>query len=393
MKFIHCIALAILLFGMTACSKVEYTKIDEPAYLRVFNNLNYSIGLANKDEQRPFLTMLIDPVLDKDGMPIGAAVIGDFLDQRAFYAPPYPSHIGSSTSVNNPEYPGKENVLVGPVLNGFDLSSWAQVASGKHRYLFLYRPTNSIPFFNLETSLKKKVLLDTTIQLDAGEVYTMHILQKDFTTKENGILLRQENFHKLPLSDSLLYVNFYNYSSDGFWQADKSLKKEQPLKNMLQYGIKDEMNVWSSLFKGQTLGTAVPGYLFNYMTTIRRNTGTGEVTRYYSIPLFADPASDGISTDIWQRFNILAPGMHPTNMPYNDNADDTHCNYGVISCYSNGTQKPAREESAFMLPNMIVNVHSGTHNPRSFATINTIEFVNGYAYLTTVQRKYPPPVY
>ena len=31
----------IALLLMTGCSKVEYLKVDSPAYLRVFNNLNY----------------------------------------------------------------------------------------------------------------------------------------------------------------------------------------------------------------------------------------------------------------------------------------------------------------------------------------------------------------
>ncbi|WP_448635109.1 hypothetical protein [Pedobacter panaciterrae] len=147
-------AVALLWFA-TGCSKVEYKKIDDPAYLRVFNNLNYKIGVDNKDEMLPFLTMLIDPEMDQDGMPVGAQIKGDFLDKRDPYAPPYPSHIGSGTSVNNPEYPGRENVLVGPVLNGFDLSSWAQIPSGKHRIVFMFRPKNTVPFFNLDPKLKK----------------------------------------------------------------------------------------------------------------------------------------------------------------------------------------------------------------------------------------------
>lgn len=392
-RFIHCLAAAMWLLAAPACSKVDYTKVENPAYLRVFNNLNYTVGLANKDEQRPFLTMLIDPVLDKDGMPISAAITGDFLDQRNPYAPPYPSHVGSSTSVNNPEYPGKENVLVGPVLNGFDLSSWAQVPSGSHRFMFLYRPTNTIPFFELEPSLKKKVLLDTVIQLDEREVYTMHILQQDFKTKQNGVLLRKENFHKLPLSDSLLYVNFYNYSAEGFWQADNNLKKAQPSRHLLQWGIKDEMNIWCSLFNTDGLESPIPGYLYNYMTTVYRDTKSGKVTPYNSIPLFADALSDGIHTTMWQRFSVMAPGLHPRNNPFNDNAENTYCSYGVISCFGNGLTGPNNERNIYLLPNMIVNIHSGTHNPRSFATVNTIEIVNGYAYLTTVQRKYPPPVY
>jgi hypothetical protein len=45
------------------------------------------------------------------------------------------------------------------------------------------------------------------------------------------------------------------------------------------------------------------------------------------------------------------------------------------------------------MPGLVINIHSGTYNPRSFATVNTIEIINGRAYLTTVQRKYDPPIY
>lgn len=390
-KINHLFAVCLLLFGLSACSKVDYTQIDKPAYLRVFNNLNLQIGLENKDEERPFLTMLIDPVLDKDGYPTGAAIKGDFLDQREPYAPPYPSHVGSSNSVNNPEYPGKENVLVGPVLNGFDLSSWAQVPSGRHRIMFLYRPTNSIPFFELEPALRRKIMIDTTLDLTEGEVYTMHVLQRNFLTKENGLLMRKEVFHKLSLSDSLVYVNFYNYSADGFWEADNDLKKDQFLSGLLQNGIRDEMNIWFSLCKPEGLN-ALPGYKFGYMGQVHRDAVSGEVTPYYNFPLFADPASDHISTDIWQRFSLLAPGIDPEKNPYGDVAADTDGAYAVISCIGNGT-RTSFEQGALHLPGMIVNIHSGKYNPRSFSTVNTIEIVNGNAYLTTIQRKYPPPVY
>jgi len=382
-----------LLLGMAACSKVEYTSIDAPAYLRVFNNLNYSIGLANKDQRQPFLTMLIDPVMDADGVPVGAGIMGDFLDQRDWYAPPYPSHVGSSTSVNNPEYPGKENVLVGPVLNGFDLSSWAQIPSGKHRFMFMYRPRNTVPFGQLEAKLRNIVLLDTTITLVEKEVYTMHILQKDFETKENGILVRKEQFHKLPLSDSMMYVNFYNMSAKGFWNSDDNRKPTYNIGALLNNGIKDNANVWYSLFKGNSLSSPLPAYQFRFLTAIHRNTSSDSVATYFSIPLFADSSSNGIHTGVWQRFSVMAVGMDPSTNPYNDNANNTYGNYGIITCYNNGLDKPVSERKAWMLPNMLVNIHSGVYNPRSFATVNTIEIVNGVAYLTTIQRKYPPPVY
>lgn len=381
----------ILLAGLASCSKVEYTQIENPAYLRVFNNLNLRIGLENKDEERPFLTMLIDPVLDASGMPVSAAIKGDFLDQRAPYAPPYPSHVGSSNSVNNPEYPGKENVLVGPVLNGFDLSSWAQVPSGRHRVMFFYRPTNAIPFFDLEPGLRRKVAVDTVIELGAREVYTMHVLQRDFMTKKTGVIMRTENFHKLPLSDSLVYVNFYNYSSNGFWQADKSLKKNQWASGHLQWGIRDHMNIYLSLCKPGG-NTHIAGYKYIQLGSMLRDSETNRTAPYFSFPLYADLASDHISTDIWQRFSLLAPGIHPERNPYLEVATETDAQYAVVACIGNGSNT-SFIRGGLHLPGMIVNIHSGMYNPRSFATVNTIEVVNGNAYLTTIQRKYPPPVY
>ncbi|ASZ11280.1 hypothetical protein KTO58_18780 [Chitinophaga pendula] len=389
------LTMTVLSAVMVSCSKVNYTKVDNPAYLRVFNNLNYIVGLSNKDEPTPFLTMLIDPVLDKDGIPIGAAIKGDFLDKRDWYAPPYPSHIGSSTSVKNPEYPGKEDVPVAPVLNGFDLSSWAQIPSGKHRFLFLYRPNSNTPFFELEPIYRRKVMIDTVLELSPKEVYTMHILQQDFKTKRNGLILRQENFHKQSLSDSMIYVNCYNMSAKGFWEADNSLKPRQRTGGtyLMEMGLKDQLTIWYSLFKGDDLKAPVPGYLFNYLATVYRDTESSAVAPYYSIPLFPEATGDKIYTDVWQRFSFFGGGIHPSNNPYNDNESNTYGNYGLISCYKNGQTGAIGERGTFALPNMIVNIHSGVYNPRSFATVNTIEIVNGVAYLTTIQRKYAPPIY
>jgi len=387
----------IALLLITGCSKVDYVKVDSPAYLRVFNNLNYEKTLDSKDQEVPFLAMLIDPVMDEKGIPVSTKIMGDFLDQRAPYAPPYPSHIGNSTSVNNPEYPGKEDVLVAPVLNGFDLSSWAQIPSGKHRIVFMFRPKNNVPFFNLEPRLKTKVLIDTTIVLDEKEVYTLNVLQKDYQTKKNGVLLRHENFYKLPLSDSLVYVNFYNLSSKGYWEAGYTEKGANiGSKGALGDGIRDRMNVFYTLYRKSSTESVVNNYFGKYLGEIKRNTGEPDVSPYYSFPLFADPLSDGIRTDIWQRLDLLAPGMDLASKPYSGIQMETDNNWAPISCFSNGTvplDVLRGDENYVLLPNMIVNIHSGIHNPRSFATVNTIEIVNGKAYLTTIQRKYAPPIY
>ena len=384
----------VLLLFAAGCSKVDYAKIDDPAYLRVFNNLNYTIGLENKDEAVPFLTMLIDPEMDQEGIPVNAAIKGDFLDQREPYAPPYPSHIGTGVSFKNAEYPGKENVLVGPVLNGFDLSSWAQIPSGKHRIVFLFRPVNSVPFFELDPKLKHKVLIDTTMVLDSKEVYTLHVLQKNFVTKKNGIYLRKENFHKLPLSDSLVYVNFYNMSAKGFLEASKDQKTSYKKSGALYGGIKEEMNIFYSLYTSEkTMNDPVFGYQNRLLGKLTRNSEVLEVSPYYNFPLFADGKSNGIFTNIWQRIDLMAPGMDPANNPYESFQLETSGNWAPVNCMTDGKSQLTGNDNAAQLPNMIVNIHSGIYNPRSFSTVNTIEIVNGNVYLTTVQRKYAPPIY
>jgi len=391
-----------LLLVMYSCSKSEYTLIKDPAYLRVFNNLNYILAMSEKDNKVPFLCMIINPTLDASGMPIGGEVVENFLDQRDSYAPPYPSQIGNSTSVNNPEYPGKRDVLVGPVLNGFDLSSWAQVPSGKLRIMFLYRPRNEVPFFQLDEKLKRDVLLDTTIDLAAKEVYTLHILQKDFVTKRVGMVLRQEIFYKMPFSDSIAYVNFYNYSAKGFWQADNSLKPAGAELRSFRSGIKDNMNIYLTLFKNQQEPVAAPAlenYRNQYLGSLQRDSGTNTVSPYYSFPLWADVTADGIRTDIWERFEFLLPGLNVNSNPYNipgNGTFQTFGNFAAINCLVNGHPPSigiSYKNNGLNLPNLLVNIHSGIYNPRTFATVSTIEIVNSRVYLTTVQRKYPAPVY
>ncbi|WP_256009825.1 hypothetical protein [Desertivirga xinjiangensis] len=389
--------LGFLSLFSAGCVKVEYSKIDEPAYLRVFNNINYVQTLGSKDDKVPFFCMLINPVLDDSGMPVSAGIVGDFLDKRAAYAPPYPSHVGTSISVNNPEYPGKENVLVGPVLNGFDLSSWAQVPSGKLRIMFVYRPKNTVPFFQLENHLKKDILVDTVIDLSVKEVYTLHLLQKDFVTKRSGILLRQENFHKLPLSDSLAYVNFYNMSAKGYWEADKSLKADNYRLKSFQGGMRDEMNVFLTLYETESnlshLGETVSGYKGKYVSNVKLNTTTGVVNSYVSFPVWASGKSDGIKTDIWQRFDFFTPGMDIANNPFYHSSIDNGGNWAAVNCLAKGQTGLTSNDNGALLPNLLVNIHSGTYNPKTFATVNTIEVVNGEVYLTTIQRKYAPPIY
>ncbi|SEL99489.1 hypothetical protein SAMN05216436_10197 [bacterium A37T11] len=431
------IILLLLTTALMGCRKITHTTMNAPAYLKVFNSLNYRQLLNAKDDTLSYLCMLVNPEFDANGMPVSAGIVGDFLDRRDTYAPPYPTHIGVSTTVDNPEYPGKEVVLAGPVVNGFDLSSWAQVPSGTSRVVFLYRPKNEVPFFNLESRNKRSVLVDTTINLTAGEVYTMHVLMKDFKTREKGILLRRENFHKLSLSDSLVYVNFYNYSAKGFLQAGNELKipTGKMRVNLFEQGVRDTMNVFLNLYTGQDFfyyedgivlqnsTIASSAYDGRFLTTVVRDLSSGTARPYVSFPLWVRGDDDGIHTDLWERFYLLAPGLNLKQSLFQEEGafydsgtiitsegqglyggvlDEVDGNFAAINCLLNG-QKIYTDgcfgclfrnyHAGVNFPNLVVNIHSGIYNPKSFATVNTIEIINGEVYLTAVQRKFAPPAY
>ncbi len=133
--------------------------------------------------------MLIDPEMDGQGLPNNAGIVGDFLATRQLFSLSYPINAansdisgsvlsgrgGASASLypSNFEYPGNAHVLTAPAINGFDLSAWAQIPSGKHRIMFIVRPQNNTPFKNLSALIRGNILIDTTVELAHGEVYTM----------------------------------------------------------------------------------------------------------------------------------------------------------------------------------------------------------------------------
>lgn len=383
----------LLLLGLLAvgCRKTEYANINQPAYLRVFNSLEYMPTMDNKDAPQPFLVMLIDPVMDADGLPVSAAVTGDFLKQRSSWARPYPD--AASNVIWQTEYPGTKRVLAAPTLNGYDLSSWAQVPSGKHRVIFQTRPLNNTPYFELSKLEKGIALVDTTIDLTAQEVYTMHVLLKSYAKQDPVMYLRQESFHKQPFADSLVYVNFYNLSADGFFDlAPNTL----PNTYMVSTKLRDTMSIYYSLKRrnNSTL-TSIPGYDGVPVGKIVRSQD-GKIAPYYSFPMFADTSSNRIFTgNMSQMFQFFGPGVNPQNLGYPD-----FLPIGVYSSLILGDYGPENTTSTmpFMVradlrTGMIISIHSGRNNPQSFSTVNTVEYINRKFYVTTIQRVYAPPVY
>ncbi|MBN9380843.1 MAG: hypothetical protein J0H74_08765 [Chitinophagaceae bacterium] len=393
-----------ILLGTAGCRKVTYNAVSKPAYVRVFNSLNYATTLQNKDNPPPFLTMIIDPVFDAEGIVAGGGIVGDYLDKRVSYAPPYPLNSGSTRTVNN-EYPGNEKVLVGPVVNGFDLSSWAQMPSGRHRIQFYNRTVSTVPFFQLPAGSRTSLLVDTTLTLEEGEVYTMQVLQRDIyrTTNIAELYVRKELFTKMPLADSLIYVNFYNLSAEGYATMYNFTDPGRDL-----YGgnnaqvIRDTMNIYYCLFTPDSVSgrttRLIPGYEDIPLTTLTRSHQPG-VASYHSIPLFPGRDTTGsIFSNFWQRFIFLMPAYSPLGNgaygPYSGLGNRLNGNYAVLDCTDqyDVNYTGAYYNTMQLVPNLRVTTPSGNYPARSFSMINTVEWINNQVYLMSIQRQYPAPV-
>ncbi|MGN5954298.1 hypothetical protein ACP6L2_06755 [Sphingobacterium lactis] len=391
----------------SSCEKIEYNTVENPAYIRVFNNMTYTLTLQNKDEPQPFFCMFIDPEFDETGKPISGLVVGDHLDKRNLYAAPNAAHAGLSTSKFNPEYPGKELVPTAPILNGFDLTNWAQIPAGKRRFLFMARPISAIPFSQLPDEQQRIIFLDTTIDLSEREVYTLHILQKDFKTKKNGLYVRQENFHKQPFSDTISYVNFYNLSAKGFVGAGDIFKTPVPFPNeSFQYGIVDTVNVFLSIIEpgldntGKTVHTRLPNFSYQFAGTVYNTVNDPKVSKYYGFPVIQN-IKNKIFNDTWQYIQFCSPPIDPkTSSIIPEVPDHSYLshpyksylgNYAFIKL-DNNQYKPSDNRNTF-LPGLTAQVHSGINNPKSMSLISSIEIVNGHVFLTSIQRKFPQPIY
>src|ERR1700761_4508568 len=202
MHFVTCIKKMVMLsfaaVFLASCYKYKSApQVASPAYIRVFNSLPYTVDALHAGQAAPVLCFLMDPTNDSSGVASGGSVVGDWLQTRELFSLSYAADAGTAlnaqatiSQVNaglptqnvtnaNYEYPGKMHVLTAPAMNGIDMSAWAQVPSGKHRILFVTRPEDDRPFATLPSSLRSDVIIDTTVDLQEGEVYTMNALLTD----------------------------------------------------------------------------------------------------------------------------------------------------------------------------------------------------------------------
>lgn len=207
-----CFVLAVMASAAGCKKYMQAPEVGKPAYLRIFNDIPYSLDGTSAGQPLPFLTFLLDPKMDEKGVPGGGEIVGDFLATRQLYSLSYPINAGNVSQRVNYDYPGRLPVLTAPPINGLDLSAWAQVPSGRHRVMFVTRPFTDTPFANLPVKARQKILIDTTIDLQAGEVYTMETVATDLDKARYGLYLRKESFVHEKFDDDKIYISFYNLS-------------------------------------------------------------------------------------------------------------------------------------------------------------------------------------
>lgn len=211
-------AVCLLLMFLTGCRKYDkLMPLKQAAYVRVFNNIATRPTVVNNGLLNTFLTFLIDPNFDTAHSPIHALVTGDYLLTRQLFNISYPTNAANTVAGSgtvNYEYPGREHVLTAPHMNGFDLSSWAQIPSGRHHILFISRPSGDVPFDSLTSVQRSHVLVDTTLDFQPGEVYTIEAVVRDADANVYGAYVRQESFIHEKYSPDSLYTEFFNLNSN-----------------------------------------------------------------------------------------------------------------------------------------------------------------------------------
>lgn len=403
-QFGYCFWASLCCLLALSCKKyTPQSDIGGAAYLRVFNEIPFNLDLSNKAQVVPFFTMLVDPVIGGDGTPTGGKIVGDYLGSRQFFNTSTSSNEGNAlgTSLDttvryniNYEYPGNAHVLTAPSINGLDLSAWAQVTSGKHRFIFIARPQNYIDFPALSDTIRRKIIIDTTIDLQEGQVYTMEAVLQDVDATKYGVYLRQENFTTQTLDANKNYVSFYNLSGKNSVFSNLNIS---PSSNYFY----DTMNV-SYTYNTVTIPpdptilpvvNALPGYNNLALTTL-----TGRMPAsapYYPLPVlpvsyFYDNqgnlrtydqfGSNGTGTMPYFVFTFLASG---NNIP----------GTGMLQQYSffcDFDPVTVNDVSAFHLGDHNANLNMLVQSDGQiylYPAIYIMELVFDHIYLMQVQRK------
>lgn len=389
-----------------SCKKYDLKPLEQdPTYIRVFNNLTYNVDFLNNTQTPPFLTFLLDPEVDAAGTPNNAGIIGDYLGTRQLYSTSYPINAGNSSAGNetlnesgqpnpplaypvNYEYPGNAHVLTAPVINGFDLSSWAQVPSGKHRIMFVVRPQSNTAFKDLGTVQRGNILIDTTINMEKGEVYTLEVVSRDLDNGKYGLYVRKEQFIHQAFDENKLYAGFVNLSGRKPEQSKYGTSFYFPEKVRINttYNISNDALSTSS----SSYYVPLPGYDNTYYTTL--NSKFDQSISYLSLPMlpqsaffyqgvlrtYSPPVSQvgqKTGTMPYISFNLLdadMPVTSPTGYKLNCWTDP--------AVFNNYTIRNPRST-----PNLNLVINTGNQF-RVYSTVNIFEMVYDRVYLMQIKR-------
>lgn len=425
--------LCLLALSLAGCYKYkEASPLASPAYLRVFNSIPYNVDALHSGQTPPFLCFLFDPAFDAAGVPTGGGIVGDWLHNRKLFSLSYPIDAGTALNAGNGdinpnpgaatanivtnanyEYPGKMHVLTAPPMNGMDMSAWAQVPSGRHRVLFVIRPEDNTPFTQLTPTLRKTVLIDTTIDLKAGEVYTLEALLTDLDHSVYGAYLRQEQFPHQSFDPGRLYATFYNLSGRPSVMSTNSAYPfyfyySDTLTVRYTYEIFDE-NFSDSVTGDTPPVRPVTGANKVYLTTVIR--GRDDLSVFTAMPFlsrnnFFD--KQGFLKTYWEG----SAAQHWGTMPYaafdfsrTDPAGSQPAffHYPRLLCIadpanfntfdpervnnSNGGLYTSHPGAFIYQPNLNMVVQSGG-SLNFFPTVNIFEIIYNRVYLMQLQRQF-----
>ncbi|WP_207426623.1 hypothetical protein [Pedobacter sp. SYSU D00535] len=204
--------LAVLLF--VSCEKEDMKPLDNAAYIRAFQGqTNFGLGegpmgAVGIPTGNPKLYFIIDGDFTRqDQHPFGASSAEALWPRSNFQAGFY-RYSGTSTT----EFPGNKTFNpVGPSINKADLSAWMQIEPGKHRFTFLRYDESQKPF----RYKKESIVLDTILELSAGQYYTLQSISSDLDdhTKYQLQVLRENMSHDFNDSTKI-YLSFFSSMTD-----------------------------------------------------------------------------------------------------------------------------------------------------------------------------------
>ena len=414
MKYIFLFAGLFFLMGCNKYAEGPATlNGGAPAYLRVFNVVPFALTPFNSAGATPFFTFLFDPKTDANGVPSGGAIVGDFLGNRQLYVTSYSINEGNSLGASldttvttniNYEYPGEAHVLTAPPINGFDLSAWAQVPSGKHRVLFISRPQTDTPFTSLSAKIRNAIVIDTTIDLQAGEVYTLEAVAKNLDSNTYGAYLRQEQFIHQSFSDSNMYVGVFNLTGAPSSINPAAVGSLPDSMNVTcTYDVEDDISSGAAASgTNPVVGyIPVPGFNYKLLTTV--NQRLSQTTQYVPLPLLPNSYyfdEQGIFREYYGIGGLAgSAGTLPfvtlyfsdANVPFNTN--------NTISLICNFDPALINNTPPYLL-NGVTNFGIGTNNRytanltlfsnftgsiRAYSSVNIMEVVYNTIYFMRIQ--------